>query len=402
MFAPLTQLSRIDHRSVRREKLNFLKRYYKQHPRNKETQEFIAAHPWLLPYALFKVYKDEYNHRAWQEWPKEAAVPKQEEIDFYCFLQLLCFEQMRQVKKHAASKKVFLKGDIPILISPDSADVWREPHLFNLNSVAGSPPDAFNQKGQIWGFPLYHWEAHRATQFAWWKQRLKTAEEFFDLYRIDHVVGFFRIWAVPLEKPTEGHFIPEDPALWLGQGREILEMMIEASPMLPLAEDLGTIPDCVRPLLKELGICKTNLIRWQRDWKGDGSYLPFNQYEPFSLTTLSTHDSDPVPLWWKKFPEEATLFATFKHWNYQPDLSSDQHLAILRDSHHTASYFHINLLQETLLLFPELSWPNLEEERINVPGTLLPTNWTYRFRPSVEEIVAHQGLSAAFKSILAT
>ncbi len=410
VFSPLTQLPRIAYRSVRHEKLKFLKSYYEQHPRREETEKFIAQYRWVRPYALFNAYKDEYGDKSWEDWPEEAKTSrpfafekKQKEIDFHCFLQLLCFEQMRQVKQYAASKKVLLKGDIPILISPDSADVWAEESLFDLSLAAGSPPDYYNLKGQLWGFPLYRWEELHETQFAWWRQRLKAAEEFFDLYRIDHVVGFFRIWGIPKgEKSIEGHFVPEDPALWPGQGRTILEMMIDSSLMLPLAEDLGTIPDFVRSLLKELGVCKTNMIRWQRNWEGDKSYIPFDQYEPLSLTTLSTHDSDPLPLWWKKFPDESMPFAEFKHWSYKPDLTFDQHFEILRDSYHTSSYFHINLLQETLLLFPELSWPSLEDERINIPGTLLPTNWTYRFRPMVEEIVAHQGLAAAFKSILAT
>jgi 4-alpha-glucanotransferase len=406
IFSPLTQSPRIAHQTVRREKLNFLKLYCEKHPRKQDVEQFIHQHPWAQTYALFKVYKEAYENRVWEEWPVEAREPTQsalekmrEQVEFYCYLQLLSFEQMQRVKNHAARKNVFLMGDIPILPSRDSADVWMKRPLFDLQLDAGSPPDFYNATGQHWGFPLYRWEALKKEHFAWWKQRLHVAEGFFDLYRIDHVVGFFRIWGIPRDKknPTEGHFVPSDPTLWPIQGREILEMMINASTMLPLAEDLGTIPDFVRPILKELGICKTNVIRWQRHWHGEHKYIPFDQYEPLSITTLSTHDSEPVPLWWKNCPEEAMAFAHFKHWHYQPELSYDQHLEMLRDAHHTPSYFHINLLQEILLLFPELSWPNLEEERINIPGALLPTNWTYRFRPYVEEIVESQGLRDVFK-----
>jgi len=409
IFTPLTQLPRTAHHAVRHEKLKFLKNYYEKQPQKQEIAPFIAKHPWVRTYALFKAYKDEYGDKSWRDWPEKAKAPtaegfkeKEAEIAFHCFLQLLCFEQLKKVKAHAAAKKVLLKGDIPILISPDSADVWSEKELFDLSLSAGAPPDYYNPKGQLWGFPLYNWQALQNTQFAWWRRRLHVAEEFFDLYRIDHVVGFFRIWGIPKEKkPLEGHFVPSDPDLWPVHGREFLEMLIDASLMLPLAEDLGTIPHFVRPILKELGICKTCVVRWQRDWHDNHQYLPFDQYEPFSVTTLSTHDSEPLPLWWKTIPNESIPFAEFKHWRYEPTLSYDQHLTILRDAHHTSSYFHINLLQETLLLFPELSWPNVEDERINIPGTLLPTNWTYRFRPTVEEIVANERLASAFKSILA-
>ena len=343
VFTTLAHLPRTDHNEVKREKMKWLKKYYEKHPRKEETEQFIQRHPWVSSYAKFKVYK---------EGAEEA---------FYCFLQLLCFEQMGKVKAHATAKNVLLKGDIPILISPESADVWNEPELFDRSLAAGAPPDYYNPKGQLWGFPLYRWPAMRQTHFAWWKERLRVAEELFDLYRIDHVVGFFRIWGILKgKKPADGAFFPADPSLWPAQGREILEMMIDASHMLPLAEDLGTIPNFVRPLLKELGICKTCVVRWQRDWTGDRSYIPFDQYEPFSLTTLSTHDSEPLPLWWKKFPDEAIPFAKFKGWSYQPTLTYDQHLTILREVHHSSSYFNINLLQETLLLFPELSWPNVE------------------------------------------
>jgi 4-alpha-glucanotransferase len=409
IFSSLTRLPRIDHRTVRSEKLKVLRKYFEEHLRKQETEEFMRKNRWVQTYALFKAYKDEYGETSWEEWPEEAKAPtpfgyvdKREAVAFYCFVQLLCFEQMRKVKAYASSKNILIKGDIPILLSPDSADVWSERRLFDLSLAAGAPPDFYNPKGQYWGFPLFRWQVMRDAHFVWWKERLDVAAEIFHLYRLDHVVGFFRIWAIPKgKKPTEGHFVPHNLALWPNQGREILEMMIDSSPLLPVAEDLGTIPDFVRPILKKLGVCKTCVMRWERYWHGDRSYIPFDRYEPLSLTTVSTHDSEPLVIWWKNHPDEAALMAQLKGWHYTPILTFEQHLSLLRDSHHTASYFHINLLQETLSLFPELRWPNLNDERINIPGTTLPTNWTYRFRPTVEEIVSHQGLREAFRTILA-
>jgi 4-alpha-glucanotransferase len=118
------------------------------------------------------------------------------------------------------------------------------------------------------------------------------------------------------------------------------------------------------------------------------------------MTTVSTHDSETLQLWWQEFPEDAKAFAAFKNWTYSPDLTQAQRLEMLSDAHHTPSLFHINLLQEYLALFPELVWPNPADERINIPGKILPTNWTYRFRLSVEEIISHVKLKQAIKQII--
>ena len=243
----------------------------------------------------------------------------------------------------------------------------------------------------------------RLAQLSRWIS-IRAHAPFFDddiALRIDHVVGFFRIWGIPEEKKaSEGSFFPPDPSLWPAQGREILSMMIDSSPLLPMAEDLGTIPKEVYPVLRDLGICSTKVIRWQRRWDSDKSYIPYSEYDPLSLTTLATPDSDTLSGWWKKFPDEAIPFAHFKQWPYRSDLTKEQRFAILRDAHHTPSYFHINLLQEYLSFFPDLVSTNPDDERINVPGTLLPTNWTYRFRPSVEELLANQPLAETIREIL--
>jgi len=411
-FIPFTQTQRIPILEVKRQKSKWLYKYYQRTfsslSKTSVYQDFVKQHPWLETYALFKSLKDEYGWKEWKDWPLEYRTPnlkqmseKRDSIDFQCFLQFHCFNQLSKVRSHAEEKKIFLKGDIPILLSPDSADVWAHPSFFKQDLAAGAPPDFYNPLGQKWGFPLFDWDAMRHSGFTWWKRRLQVVENFFHIYRIDHVVGFFRIWAIPAgKKPTEGFFVPSDSSLWPGQGREILEMMIDASPLLPIAEDLGTIPPFVRPILKELGICSTKVVRWERRWQGDKSYIPYSEYEPFSMTTVSTPDSDTLQLWWKKYPDESIPFAHFKKWTYQPRLSSEQQLEILRDAHHTPSYFHINLLQEYLALFPELVWPDPEDERINIPGTLLPTNWTYRFRPFIEDIITHKPLAEAFHKIL--
>lgn len=360
-------------------------------------QSFLAEHAWLPLYARFKALKEQYSDKHWSDWPPDAT-PSPKDIDFYTFLQFHAFRQMALVRSHAQKQRIFLKGDIPILINSDSVDVWSNPTLFRLDLHAGAPPDAYNALGQDWGSPLFDLEAMSKDGFLWWKQRMKVIAKLYDIYRIDHVVGFFRIWGIAKGKlAKEGLFFPSDPALWDALGKKMLELLIDTSPLLPMAEDLGTIPKSVYPILKELGICSTKVVRWERR---DNTYIPFDQYEPFSLTTLSTHDTDTLSAWWQKTPEESVPFAQFLNIPYHPILSAPNRLKILRAVHHTPSYFHINLLQEYLALFPDLVWPNPDDQRINIPGTVLPTNWSYRFRPSLETIISHEGLKKAFREIL--
>jgi len=369
--------------------------------KSKEVQAYIAQNPWVEHYALFKtgMHKHPLNHA---EFTKLRAL-HHSEISFHIVVQYLCFTQLKTVKAYANQKGVFLMGDLPILVSAASADVWEHPEFFNTNLQAGAPPDQYNKEGQNWGFPLYQWDAMRKTHFSWWKQRLKYAEHFFDLFRLDHVLGFFRIWGIlPGRHPKEGMYIPPDKEAWEPQGKELLTMLAHSTCMLPIAEDLGTVPDGVRSCLRELGICGTKVMRWETVWEEDNRFIPIQYYPPVSITCVSTHDLETLTLWWRDCVGEAKAFAAYKHWTYTPILSDAQRTEILWDSHHTSSLFHVNLLQEYLALFPQLCQPDPEEERINIPGKILPTNWTYRFLPSVEELTKHKELFLKMEHILSS
>ncbi len=385
LFAPLSSLPALLRDEVKHKKIEWLFRYFTESfdlvKKEKSYQEFVTAHSWLLPYAKFKASKE---------------MTKQ--IDFHCFIQYLCFQQMGYVRKIASKRNVFLIGDLPISINPDSADVFEKPELFDLTLSAGAPPDIYNALGQSWGFPIFRWDQMRKNGYTWWKRRMSVMQELFHFYRIDHVVGFFRIWAIKEgQKPSQGFFLPEDPSSWISQGREILKMLLASSPLFPIAEDLGTIPKGVPQVLKELHIPGTKVFLWQQRNKKP---IPYSSYDPESATTLSTPDSEPLAIMWEKYPDLSAPFAQMKGWNYPAPLTREQRLSLLSDAHSTASRFHLNLLQETLALFPELSWENPEQDRINIPGTVLKTNWTYRFRPTVEEIVCHKGLAEVFKSYI--
>ncbi|MDP1835999.1 MAG: 4-alpha-glucanotransferase [Chlamydiales bacterium] len=379
-----------------------------------EYRKFIQSNQWLRGYSLFKTIKHLRNWQRWEEWPEELlnlnadALAELErthskEVQYHQFAQFLCFQQFQNVKKAAEDAGVFLKGDIPILINRESADLWEHRQLFLLDYTAGAPPDMYSETGQKWGFPLYNWPAVERQDYKWWRHRLKVASSLYHLYRLDHIVGFFRIFAIPVDKEAkDGFYFPQDESVWLEHGRKILTTLVESSPMLPIGEDLGVIPDGVRPFLAELGICGTKVMRWERYWHTTKQFIPVQEYPPETMTTVSTHDSDTLAGWWKNYPDEAQLYCDFKGWEYVEDLPIAYLFDILKDSHRSGSLFHVNLLQEYLALFPELVNPDPNEERVNVPGTISDQNWTYRFKPSVEEIIAHQALASKVKALVST
>lgn len=412
----LNSVQRISYQAIQAKREAFLRKYFQSVGSlligSREFMDFVTLNPWLTDYALFKTLKILTQWQRWEEWTQENRDPSplhyqnlvsthRDEILYHSLLQFLSFQQLERVKKYAESKGLLLKGDIPILINGESADVWRTRAFFNMEFSAGAPPDMYAADGQKWGFPIYDWSNLEQTDYQFWKQRLKVAEHCYHLYRLDHVVGFYRIWAIPLPLTArEGHFIPSDPAQWIPQGDKILRMLIANSSLLPIGEDLGIVTPEVRQNLCALGVCGTKVMRWERYWHGDASFIPIHAYPVESMTTVSTHDSETLSLWWRNQPQEAAEYARSRGWEYNPHLSLDYRKALLWDSHHTTSIFHVNLLQEYLALVPDMTWPDPEDERINVPGVISERNWTYRFRPSLEEIALNEPLADLMRDLI--
>ncbi|NGX56264.1 MAG: 4-alpha-glucanotransferase [Candidatus Anoxychlamydiales bacterium] len=412
-FKIFNTYQRVHYLKLKKLKMDFLYDYYlyvfKTLKENKEFNHFLQENSWLEEYALYRTILEEQNDKHWDIWPDDLKnlnkknIPSliekyHDKMHFYFFLQYLAFSQLQSVKKYADENNIFILGDVPILISPYSCDVWFNREIFDFTYVAGAPPDSYSLYGQKWGFPLFNWKKLEENNYSWWKRRLKTIESLYHMYRIDHVVGFFRLWSIdPNSDATEGRFIPRDPTSWKKEGTKRLKMMLHSSKLLPIAEDLGLIPKIVYKTLKELGICGTKVIPWERTAFG---YIKFNNYEPLSVTTISTHDSDTFEGWWETAVQYATKFAKFKRWQYSYKLSYHQRKELLYDSHHTSSIFHINLLQEYLALYPELSYPDPDDERINIPGTMLPTNWSYKYKVSFDKIKSHQKLKEDLKDLL--
>jgi len=229
-----------------------------------------------------------------------------------------------------------LKGDVPYLVSKDSSDVWLNQRLFKLELDAGAPPDYFSADGQNWGLPLYNWSEMEKDGFRWWKTRLEIASRYFQIYRIDHIVGFFRVWGVPKgQKATHGSFDPAEADQWMPQGEKLLTTILKECTMLPIGEDLGSVPSEVRIALQHLGICGTKVVRWERKWEEQKQpFIPVTEFNADSMTTVSTHDTETLSLWWQQSPEEVAAYCEHRGWKYSKEaLTQSQRRDILSDSH---------------------------------------------------------------------
>lgn len=404
----MTTTPRVDYPPLHKKREKFLRSYYKLEgeriKRAKKYKEFLKEHEWLEGHALFKTIKEKTGWKSIKEWPKDIDPDDyRDEIAYHNFVQFLCFQQMHHIEEIAWKKGVLLMGDIPILIGRESAEVWQHPKLFKLQYAAGAPPDLFAKDGQNWGFPIYNWQELEKTDYHWWRRRLEVASLFFDIYRIDHVIGFYRIWAIPKGLlGRKGHYIPDHSRTWLMRGKKNISMMLDSTLMFPIGEDLGFIPENVFKSLRDFGIPGMKIMRWERNWKGDKSFIPFKKYGELSMTTVTTHDMEPLVVWWKRKPDEAKEFCRFAGWEYEPKLSLEKHEEFLLMSHRTPSLFRINMIQEYLSLVPELAWSNPEQDRVNTPGTVSPMNWSNRLRPWIEELVKSRKLKTIMKKMSGT
>ncbi len=210
----LNDLSEIDYERANNGKIEYFREIFKQEGKatlaSKEYKAFVEKNGyWLLPYAAFCTLRDRFHTPDFTQWGDYSEYSKKvldkvvaenkDEINYNCYLQYHLDRQMRKVHEYANSKGIALKGDIPIGISRTSADAWQDPRLFNMDCQAGAPPDDFSVLGQNWGFPTYNWEEMNKDGFSWWKSRFRKMAEYFDAYRIDHVLGFFRIWQIPMD-----------------------------------------------------------------------------------------------------------------------------------------------------------------------------------------------------------
>ncbi|MDR2782381.1 MAG: 4-alpha-glucanotransferase [Treponema sp.] len=525
---------------------------------------WIEENPWVKPYAVFRRLKQANQEKSWKEWDDHRNVANGE-IDalwndpalkkehlFWAWIQEALDVQFRKAAEAVARAGILLEGDLPILINDDSCDVWAHHAFFHLDLSAGAPPDMYSPQGQNWGFPVYNWNALAKDDYSWWKNRLAVVEKYYKAYRIDHVLGFFRIWATPRQDLASssllGRFIPSIPItakdledigfngervrwvsrphipthevwdalsriqnadgnkdyaairweaekvfvqaldrinneelwlfkdavksekdiealdihpvakdylisawrnrvlleyerglyapmwayktarayvsfsyeekekvdaliearklesekMWETHGKKLLAMLIESSSMLPCAEDLGDVPECVPKVLAKLKIPGLRVVRWARKWDAEGEpYIPFEEYPELSVCTLSVHDSSTAREWWEKEANQAA-FAEFIG---EPSLASVYNPGvakkILQKAASAASRFRVFQIQDLLHLSLKYYADDSALERINVPGSVTDFNWTYRLPVSIADLEQDEELIRAVQSLAA-
>lgn len=276
---------------------------------------------WLDDYALFMALKDANGGVAWFEWEKDLKLRKPSEIEkakeefaddveFWKMLQYLFFKQWTELKAYANEKGIQIIGDVPIYVAGDSADVWANPGQFYLDEnldpidVSGCPPDAFSDDGQLWGNPLFRWDAMKKDGYTWWTKRIKAMSELYDVVRIDHFRGFDSYYAIPAKDKTARN------GEWReGPGMDLFNTLEKKLGRLNIiVEDLGYLTPSVKQLLKDTGFPGMKLIQFAFDSREESDYLP-HTYQKNCVVYTGTHDNDTIMGWFKTAPKESVKYA---------------------------------------------------------------------------------------------
>lgn len=439
----------VDYPRVKHLKLELLRAGFKEFdkgpkdsPEHKLFQGFQHENRgWLEPYTLFRtIVAEHHNHAVWTHWEPELKTYEgavswlnnhnrkselEQSRNFWAYVQWLAFKQWLDLKDYADDKNVALMGDLPFGVSRYSADVWAHRDIFDLDWSGGAPPerffqhDVFVQKwGQNWGIPLYNWQENKKENFAWWRQRVHYLTRLFHLFRIDHVLGFFRVYAFPwvperneefvalteeeAEKLTGGllpGFMPrsdetkEDAQLNADEGEAILRIIMDAAGDSGIvAEDLGVVPDYVRPLLKKLGIAGFYIPIFERDEEEGGREFKRSEDIPaLSLATYGTHDHLPLRSFYEGLVE----------WWLGPDghegwLEVQRLMRFLElDEDNPPRQLTRNLHQRLLqVLLESPSWLTVlmvtdllaTRQRFNEPGLSGESNWSQRLDSQLNEL----------------
>ena len=346
---------------------------------------------WLPDFVLYQAVKEAYQGAPLEQWPRavrlreETALARlraerKERCRYFAFLQYLFFRQWTALKQYANERNIQILGDLPIYVSPDSAEVWAQPALFQLDgelvptAVAGVPPDAFTDLGQHWGNPLYDWDYHKKTGFAWWRRRGTHMARLYDAVRIDHFRAFHTYWSIPLgaESAKEGHWEP-------GPGMDLVEVLAGVPGLSLIAEDLGDLDDAAREFIAGSGLPGMKVLVYAFDPVGESAYLPHN-CTPNSEVYTGTHDTPTFVQWLfdEAGPAEREYAMDYLR------LREDEGFGwgAVRGAWSTPSRLAIAPMQDLLGLGADA--------RMNAPGTMGEHNWSWRVRqealnPSVSE-----------------
>lgn len=441
----------VDYPRVRRYKGRWLReawtRFRVEPEWRNERDEFHAwveqEGEWLQDDATFRVLSQAFGTTAWWNWPIQdtdiarrfVANDKQalEQKNYRMWLQWLCAREWAMVRRHADERGVLLMGDVPIGISVASADVFFERYLFDMDWSGGAPAegnfaeDPFTAKwGQNWGIPLYRWEVMKRDGMAWWKRRLRKLTEIFSMYRIDHVLGFYRIYAFPWMPSRNDEFLPLSPEeaaercggrrpgflphpddtadnrrANLMQGDELLAELVRATPGVHvIGEDLGCVPDYVRPDLSRLRIAGFKIPHWECE--PTGQIIKGDTYNPCSFATYATHDFPPLCVDWQEWSQRVKNGRAAMLDEKLTEEELREVLRVARDCGATmcrlGNYAGLTKKESLVDWCPEIKnalysalmrcrsdyavllWTELFDvpERLNLPGTQGGTNWRPR------------------------
>jgi 4-alpha-glucanotransferase len=430
---------------------NFLQRHF--NPETERALQFgsfqVENADWLASYSLFRVLMEENGGLpTWDRWAPEhrspgtarawlLSLPGKRSTElihkqlFFMYVQWLAFGQWQALKAYGTTQKVYLMGDIPFGVGRYSTDVWANRAIFDLDWSGGAPPekvfkvDAFTEKwGQNWGIPNYRWDELRRRDFDWWRTRVGNIQKVFHLYRIDHVLGFFRIYSFPWTPDRNAEFLPlteaqasaktggrlpgfkqfpddtpEHKAANQAQGEEIMRVVLEASgETTVVAEDLGVVPEYVPPTLLKLSTPGFRIPTLFRD--PDGRYSDPKKYPRLSLVQPATHDHPPLAAAWAECWQNIDAgkdvetnrhelrlmmeFAGLKNAEPPRDFTDQLHEAYTRTVLQSPSWLAVFQITDVFGMTP----------RFNTPGSVAPTNWTYRLPNTVKELDADPVLLA--------
>lgn len=337
---------------------------------------------WLPDYAFFMACKDLHQGRNWLEWERELVNPTPQvkerykeklskEIQYYCFLQFIFFKQWKAVKDYANEKGIRIIGDIPIFVSLDSADVWANKSMFQLDSngyplaVAGVPPDYFSETGQLWGNPLYDWKEHEKDGFGWWISRIKQQLKLFDILRVDHFRGFEAYWAVPYGEPTAIH------GKWCkAPGKKLFTAIEKAfGKKVPIwAEDLGVITPEVEALRDEFGFPGMKVLQFAFEDLEDNEMMPEHHPEN-AICYPGTHDNNTAIGWYQNIPMESKAKVS----EYTHAGGATVHWDLIRIAMESKARYTVIPMQDVLGMD--------SSARMNIPG-VVARNWAWRFEAS--------------------
>lgn len=374
---------RVDYGLLYKNKTALLRIAYKRAKKeiNRELEAFYEKEKtWLRDFALFMAIKKAHNDVSWLKWPQEyrninsRAVldferENQDEIYFHIFVQYFFFKQWKALKNYANKKNIRIIGDIPIYVAEDSADLWRHHGLFKVDenlyplTVAGCPPDAYSETGQLWGNPVYDWEAMERDGYTWWIDRIRASFEMYDMVRIDHFRGFEAYWEVKYGSSDAVN------GKWTkGPGYKFFERIKKELGELPIiAEDLGFLTDEVYELIGKTGFPGMKVLQFAFESGAESEHLPHN-YTRNCVVYTGTHDNNTIIGWVKKAGKRELLFARdYLKLSFEEGFN----WGFIRGAFSSTADTCIIPMQDYLGLG--------DEARMNTPSTL-GNNWVWRMK----------------------